>query len=452
MATISLKAYISRVDTLLTVGNLDEVVHHCRHILVSFPRNAEAGHMLGQALVQMGGNASEARAVLRRVLAVTPDDAATHAALGEASQRTGQFEEAIWYLERASEHATGNRAYRERLRSLYRMHREPGADLPEGLPGAVARRQIRESQRVQAIRTLQQALKVTPGRQDLRLLLARTQWDVEKRIEAAETALDVLEVLPWCLQANLVLARLWLAESRPTDVRQFLDRIHDVDPYYALRLVSSNPPDEHAFTLSELDYRQYGENNPPAQQPAAIPDPVGHRGSLGRREDEFQSDITDGSLPDWLQESVSVDSGSDELAWLEGDTTAAPHAAADKHILPWEGDVVPAPPSATQPHIPPDERGDELDWLNNPAGGGPEWSGSTVAPQTAPSRAPAGNWRVAQSGPEYQPATAGAHSRKQFVFSRLPLWLRAPSAGLPSMDRNRGRRRRSDSSTSKAPH
>ena len=283
MATISLKAYISRVDTLLTVGNLDEVVHHCRHILVSFPRNAEAGHMLGQALVQMGGNASEARAVLRRVLAVTPDDAATHAALGEASQRTGQFEEAIWYLERASEHATGNRAYRERLRSLYRMHREPGADLPEGLPGAVARRQIRESQRVQAIRTLQQALKVTPGRQDLRLLLARTQWDVEKRIEAAETALDVLEVLPWCLQANLVLARLWLAESRPTDVRQFLDRIHDVDPYYALRLVSSNPPDEHAFTLSELDYRQYGENNPPAQQPAAIPDPVGHRGSLGRR-------------------------------------------------------------------------------------------------------------------------------------------------------------------------
>ena len=98
---------------------------------------------------------------------------------------------------------------------------------------------------------------------------------------------------------------------------------------------------------------------------------------------------------------------------------------------------MPAPPSATQPHIPPDERGDELDWLNNPAGGGPEWSGSTVAPQTAPSRAPAGNWRVAQSGPEYQPATAGAHSRKQFVFSRLPLWLRAPSAGLPSMDRNR---------------
>ena len=86
MATISLKAYLSRLDTLLTVGNLDEVAHHCRHILVSFPKNLEASHMLGQALVQMGGNLSEARTMLRHVLSVTPDDAAAHAALAEVSE------------------------------------------------------------------------------------------------------------------------------------------------------------------------------------------------------------------------------------------------------------------------------------------------------------------------------------------------------------------------------
>jgi len=453
MAIISLKAYISRVDTLLTVGNLDEVIHHCRHILLTWPRNAEVGHMLGQALIQPGGNSSEAQAVLRRVLAVTPDDAATHAALGEASRRNERFEEAIWYYERASEHATENRQYRERLRSLYRLQREPGTELPEGLPGAIARRQIRESQRVKAIRTLQQALQDEPGRQDLRILLARCQWDAEKRIEAAGTALDVLEALPWCLQANRILASLWLAESRPADARQFLERVHDVDPYLALRLAGGNPPEEHAFTLSELDYRQFGGNDTPGKLPTALPEPDRRAVPRERSEDDFQSDITDGSLPDWLQESVTSDGESDELAWLEGDAPAAAMAEAGESVLPWEGGAAPVPTSQRAP----DEEGDELDWLNTPPAGearwrenpatvgtglaGPTGSDATVA-QSAPPPGAAGNsW---QAPPGRDPdATTGMHPRQQqFVFSRLPLWLRAPGAGLPALDQRRERRSR----------
>ncbi len=456
MATISLKAYISRVDTLLTVGNLDEVVHHCRHILVSYPRNAEASHMLGQALVQMGGNASEAQAVLRRVLAIMPDDAATHAALGEVSEHNGMFEEAIWHLERASEHATENRSYRERLRSLYRLHRGAGTELPEGLPGAVARRQLRENQRVQAIRTLQNALQDSPGRQDLRLLLARTRWDVEKRVDAADTALDVLEALPWCLHANRIVASLWLAELRPTDAQQFLERIHDVDPYLALRLASNNPPDEHAYTLTELDYRQFGNINPPVNQSPAIPAPGGSRGPRGRPRDDFQSDVTDGSLPDWLQESVTAESEQDELAWLEGNSPATAAASSADGVLPWESGAPVSPSlfaSSTLSH----EEGDELDWLNNPAASETDWQAESAAthpgaaspawsdsPDAQRPPAPASEtWRSALPPAGADPA--GAHSRQQqFVFSRLPLWLRVPAEGLPVLKRasKQGRARR----------
>ena len=446
MATISLKAYVSRVDTLLTVGNLDEVAHHCRHILVSYPRNLEAGHMLGQALVQMGGNSSEAHAVLRRVLATTPDDAATHAAFGEVHENGGQFVEAIWHLERASEHATENRSYRERLRNLYRMQRGAGAELPEGLPGAVARRQIREGQRVQAIRTLKNALKGEPGRQDLRLLLARAQWDAERRLDAAESALDVLEALPWCLHANRIVASLWLAELRPSDARPFLERIQDVDPYLSLRLASNSPPDEHTWTLTELDYRQVGQNEPTVRQSPPTPGPAGNGGSWQRREDGYPPDVTDGSLPDWLQEGGAADTASDELAWLEGDTPAAVTSEDGNTVLPWEGAAMSAV-AAPSPGPALKETGDELDWLTSPRDDGAQWFPEDAADDAAPSShispellssarsspSPGGaDWHVPLQG--YSPGPASASPRqRQYVFSRLPLWLRAPVRGLPSL-------------------
>ena len=447
MATISLKAYISRVDTLLTVGNLDEVAHHCRHILLSYPKNLEASHMLGQALVQMGGNSSEAQALLRRVLATTPDDAATHAAIGEIHENGGQFTEAIWHLERASEHATENRSYRERLRNLYRMQRGEGAELPEGLPGAVARRQIREGQRVQAIRTLKSALKAEPGRQDLRLLLARAQWDAEKRLDAAESALDVLEALPWCLHANRIVASLWLAELRPSDARPFLERIHDVDPYLSLRLASNSPPDEHTWTLTELDYRQVDQDQPTVRQSPQPPRPAGKGGSWQRREDGYPPDVTDGSLPDWLQQDVVTDTASDELAWLEGDAPAAAATEDRNSVLPWEsGDMSALSAPSTEKNL--HEAGDELDWLGSPPGDDVQWfpqespdvaaSSSHIShellsagqPSTSPTSAADWNNPLRAMSPD--PAS-GNPRQQQYVFSRLPLWLRVPGKGLPSL-------------------
>ncbi|MCY3945019.1 MAG: tetratricopeptide repeat protein [Anaerolineaceae bacterium] len=450
MATISLKAYISRVDTLLTVGNLDEVAQHCRHILVSYPKNLEASHMLGQALVQMGGNSSEAQALLRRVLATTPDDAATHAAIGEIHENSAQYVEAIWHLERASEHATENRSYRERLRNLYRLQRGEGAELPEGLPGAVARRQIREGQRVQAIRTLKNALKGEPGRQDLRLLLARAQWDAEKRLDAAESALDVLEALPWCLHANRIVASLWLAELRPSDARPFLERIHDVDPYLSLRLASNNPPDEHTWTLTELDYRQVDQNQPTERQSPPTPRPAGKGGSWQRREDGYPPDVTDGSLPDWLQQGIATDTASDELAWLEGDAPAATAAAATEarnSVLPWESSEMSAL-SAPSPGETTHGAGDELDWLGSPPGDGAQWfpedspdvsaSSSHIshellsAGQPSPSPSSGADWYNPLRAMTPDPASANPR-QQQYVFSRLPLWLRVPGRSLPSL-------------------
>ena len=452
MATISLKAYLSRLDTLLTVGNLDEVAHHCRHILVSYPKNLEASHMLGQALVQMGGNLSEARTKLRHVLSVSPDDSAAHAALAEVSESSARFDEALWYLERACEHATENRSYRERLRNLYRLHRNDSSELPEGLPGAVARRQIREGQRVQAIRTLRSALQGEPGRQDLRLLLARTLWDGEKRLEAAETSLDALEALPWCLHANRIVASLWLAELRPSDARAFLERIHDVDPYLSLRLAGNSPPDEHTWTLVELDYRQTQPGQPTLRQLPSTPGPAGDSANWPPRADGYPADITDGSLPDWLQESVTDDVTSDELAWLEGDSSAAPGAGSSQGVLPWEAGQ-PASPPVAAPAAHAHDEGDELDWLSGPAADSP-WhaSAETPGPVTAgPFQDPLSDsmqgsgpasggdpWRSSPAGTA--PGLDGSNPRqRQFVFSRLPLWLRVPASGLPSLGRPQDR-------------
>lgn len=54
MPEISLKAYFGKLNSLLSINAADEVIHHSRHILQSYPKNVTAYRYLGRALVLNG--------------------------------------------------------------------------------------------------------------------------------------------------------------------------------------------------------------------------------------------------------------------------------------------------------------------------------------------------------------------------------------------------------------
>ncbi|MBZ0289013.1 MAG: tetratricopeptide repeat protein, partial [Anaerolineae bacterium] len=224
MADISLRDYLGKLDTLLNQNAPSEVVHHCRHVLQYFPKNAETYRYLGRALV-MSSSWEEAGEVFQRVLSVYPDDYTAHLGLSDVYLHLKRADDAIWHLERAFEQKPNEQSIIDGLRELYRRHRRVEQGKIQLTAGAVARQYIRNGLFEQAIDTLRQALERSPERADLRLLLAETYQEAGYRVEAAEVALEVLKVLPDCLEANRILTELWLAESRPSDAQRYLNRI-----------------------------------------------------------------------------------------------------------------------------------------------------------------------------------------------------------------------------------
>jgi tetratricopeptide (TPR) repeat protein len=258
MADISLRDYLAKLDNLLDKGANSEVVHHCRHILQYYPKNAETYRRMGKALV-FGNNFKEAGEVLRRVLSIYPDDYTAHAGLSEVYLAEKRLDDAIWHLERAFEQEPNNEAVLDTLRELYRRHRKTEYSKIQLTAGAVARQYIRNGLYEQAIETLNAALERSPERVDLQLLLAETYRSAGYRLESGETAFKVLQTLPECLEANLILAELWLEEERPTDAQRYINRVQSVDPYLALGMAEGRAMPDDAFRLEELDYRKVAE-------------------------------------------------------------------------------------------------------------------------------------------------------------------------------------------------
>gem|GEM_PF-890538 len=253
MPEISLKAYFAKLNNLLGVSSADEVIQHSRHILQSYPKNVTAYRFLGRALV-LSGRWDEGREALRRVLSVYPDDYIAHLGLSEANERLGHPDEAIWHLERAYEQNSNNRDVIEALRNLYRRYRNVENLKMQLTSAAVARQNLRSKNYTQAIDTLRSARARMNDRLDLKLLLAQVLWEHGSQEEAAEIAVEVLKVLPDCLEANKIMAQLWLEMGRPSDARRYVNHLEAVDPYLAVEVAQGFPPDDDVFQLDELDY------------------------------------------------------------------------------------------------------------------------------------------------------------------------------------------------------
>lgn len=287
MSEMSLRAYINKLDSLLSSGAADEVIHHCRHILHFYPKNVAAYRALGRALL-LNGRWEEAGAAFRRVLSVIPDDYHANLGLSEVYDQLRKADEAIWHAERAYEQEPNRQDVLDAVRSLYRRYRNVENARVQLTSSALARQSMRNRQYEQALETLRSALNRMSDRLDLKILLARTLWELGDQVQAAETALEVHEKLPDCIDTNRILTRLWLDVQRPSDAQKYLNRIEAVEPYLALELVTGNPADDNAFRIEELDYRI-----------------------------SAQSELA-AARPDWLQDlgdEIPVDPGTDR--WLD---------------------------------------------------------------------------------------------------------------------------------------
>lgn len=259
--TITLRAYLDELEDLLAAGASTKVITHCRHILRHFPQNIYAYRLLARALYDRGQrdgtdtHFDEAFEMFQRVLSVFPDDAIAHKHVALLFLRREQVDRAMWHFERAYEQSPSDRDLQHHIHQLHT--KQTGAHPPAKIHltrGALARQYISARLFDQALIELRAAIDESPERIDLQVLLAETLWETQHPIEAGELAVQILKKLPYCLPANQVLARLWLANERPSDAQIFLDRIESLDPYAARRVLSvdANTPD--TIVLERLDY------------------------------------------------------------------------------------------------------------------------------------------------------------------------------------------------------
>lgn len=290
MPEISLKAYFAKLNNLLSVSSADEVVQHARHILQTYPKNVAAYRYLGRGLV-LSGRWDEGREALRRVLSVYPDDYIAHLGLSEANEHLGHADEAIWHLERAYEQNSNNRDVIEALRNLYRRYRGVENLKMQLTSAAVSRQYLRSKDYTQAIDTLRSARAKMNDRLDLKLLLAQVLWEQGAHEEAAENAVEVLKVLPDCLEANRIMAQLWLSMGRPSDAQRYVNHLEAVDPYLAVEVAQGYAPEDDVFRLDELDYVRTSQSELASARPdwlseiGAAPLPMTENGDEAARDD-----------------------------------------------------------------------------------------------------------------------------------------------------------------------
>jgi len=353
MANTTLRAYLDELNTLLDKEALEEVIGHCKYILQKFPKNVAVYRLLGRALLGKG-RPDEARQVFEQVLSAVPDDYAAHVSMSEIFQEQNAIAQATWHMERAYEQQPNNEALQDVLRDLYARRDGKAPDRIQLTRGALARLYAKGQLYEQATAELQVALDLQPDRYDLLILLADTLWNNAHPVEAGETALKVLQKLPDALEANRLLAQLWLQNQRPSDAEPFLKRVEAVDPFVALQIIRPDDPKAgEKLTLPRLDWN--------ARTSAAMltntPDWVEGIGDIFDQpaetadSDPFKLDRKPGSsTPDWAANfNAPTAAPVEQPDWFAQTPTPAPEASAAPNLadMPdWFTDVASPMPEA----------------------------------------------------------------------------------------------------------
>jgi len=89
MAKISLRAYNREIEQLITRGQTDEAVAHCKYILKLFPKHIDTYRLLGKAYLE-SQHYADAADILQRILSVVPDDFVSQLGMSIVREDEGQ--------------------------------------------------------------------------------------------------------------------------------------------------------------------------------------------------------------------------------------------------------------------------------------------------------------------------------------------------------------------------
>ncbi len=416
MASISLRAYLQDIETLINQTSLDEAIAHCMHILQYVPKHIGTYRLLGKALHE-AQRFTDAADVFQRVLAAIPDDFVANVGLSIIRQDENNLDAAIWHMERAYEAQPSNQAIQEELRRLY--GRRDGLEPPRIrlTRGALARMYIKGRLYQQAIAELRAALAEDPQRADLQVLLAQACYLSGQKVEAVEVCSQLLKKFPFCLEANRLLALILPGTERSQDAETYRLRAISLDPYLkkaAPGVLNADTVPDNAVSLEKLDYN-------PSETAATGPSQPAWAAPLGAAFDiQQQAEIAgwlneapqEGAPEEFPQLSQATDAtdinwGTSTskmgTAWLKRDKEVGPDAGQG------EPEAAPSKEAPAEAAIP--------DWMKSagwePSDGGvPEtptkFEEAEVAGEGEISQGEMPDWLKSMAPPEAAPETGAA--------------------------------------------
>ena len=370
MATTNLPDYLKLIDQLLEDGRFYEASQHCRQILQQYPRHIPTYRALAKALLEQRqySNASD---LFHRILSADPHDFIAHVGLALIHREEQHIPQATWHMQRAFELAPYNGAIQEELQGLYAAQNRRVKQTITPNRCALAHLYLRSELYAMAVTELQSLKQeeAYAGRIDLDVLLAEAFWRNGQHIEAVSTCLKVLEKLPNCIQANAILAEIWLLTGRLDEAQTYFQRLQalllpsktDLDAETAVGrafCTPGAPPLPEQTSVTSLDSL------------TAVTDSVGS--SAADLEQDTTDEESQDDLYDWLQalqapEDKVTDQGAKKHTpdkgenWLAAKPGPAPSTPEEDWLT--ELDSIPLPElrpapqvgSAAQPDIPLEE-------------------------------------------------------------------------------------------------
>ncbi len=390
MAEINLRAYVEYIEDRLGRDAHTEVIAQCHHILETYPKYVEVYKLLARTLTEQE-DYQDALDLFQRVLSADPSDFVAHVGMSDCYRASGSLEQAIWHLERAYEQVPSNVDIQDAIKDLYVEQGKTPPRKVQLTAASLARLYMNGKLYNQAILELKKGLAQDSERLDLQLLLADALWASHQPVDAGKVAAEVLKRLPNSIDANRILAQLWLQAGQPKEARPFLELLKVLDPYRAYEVEhkgKSAPVD--TFRLFMLDYSttQRAEDVGAADWVSQIQSIGKEKGVTGPLlpPQPGSASATPPAAPDWLQDVIG---GQDQATPPAADTGAAPSSvdvdslfAASSPTVPSEPTEPSAPssgvpdwladvlnqPSPDQPPAPPSGGAEAPDWLKDAIG------------------------------------------------------------------------------------
>jgi len=304
MVDLSLGGEYQEAVRLVAASRPRDARDICYRILDTFPRHVSTYAVLGQACLRLGNRPGAVNLFLR-VLSADPERLEPYVGLAEVYERRREYDEALWYLERAFELAPGDGSVREALVRVREAVTGAAVERLELTQGALARLYLRGRFFAKAAQELRALLEQDPDRVDLRVALAEALWRNRERARAESVCQALLVDLPNCLKANLLLGYMWLRTPKEDEGRALLARAQALDPdnEMAQRLFGRRSPlplrvsrlplrDEDAPPL-DLSYLWVDDGERPPDKPhpsAGAPSQQGPTDSEGDLTEEHGED------------------------------------------------------------------------------------------------------------------------------------------------------------------